>query len=111
MAEATGMKFSMEYNPRTDVMFIDLSPVGRDEEVEVIDVGEELGFVGQVQVRVGRTKQVLYGITIQNYRGFRRRLLWHYRMWSTRRALELLMTSVRAGLGADDRQQHPAMLY
>src|SRR5580658_10003189 len=99
MAESAEMNIRMDYNPRTDVMFVDLCPVRAGEQVEVIDVGEMLGFVGQVQVRLDPTRHTLYGITIQNYRGFRRKLLWHYRMWSMRRALEFLVTTLRAGVG------------
>jgi hypothetical protein len=92
------MKFTLEHNPFTDVLFVDLVPLEPESKVEVIELGQVLGFPGQVQARVDRQKQIFHGMTIQNYSGFRRTLLWRYRMWSVQRAIQLLVTTIMAGL-------------
>jgi hypothetical protein len=99
------MKFTLEHNPFTDVMFVDLLPLESESKVEVIELGHVLGFPGQIQARVDRQKQIFYGMTIQNYSGFRSTLLWRYRMWSVQRAIQLLVTTIIAGLGID-RSRH-----
>jgi hypothetical protein len=109
MALQEEVSVRMEYNPYTDVMFVDVCPVPEGSTVEVYDVGDALGFPGQVQIRVDSKREVLYGMTIQNYVGFKRRLMWRYRMWSIQRALELLVATLRAGLGVDNHHDHPAL--
>lgn len=103
------MKFTLEHNPFTDVLFVDLVPLEPESKVEVIELGYVLGFPGQVQARVDRQKQIFYGMTIQNYSGFRRTLLWRYRMWSVNRAIQLLVTTIVAGLCID--QNRHALSY
>lgn len=96
MAQEVAFKF--EHNPLTDVMFVDIRPLEKDSIVETMDIGEAVGFPGQVQVRVDPERQILYGLTIQNFTGFRRRLLWRYRMASFQRAIQLLVSMLIAGL-------------
>lgn len=102
------MNVQMEYNPHTDVMFVDLCPVNEGDRVDTFDVGEMLQFPGQIQVRINRQKRMIYGITIQNYSGFRRKLVWRYHTLSVRRALWLIVTTLMAGLMIDSGRQ-PAL--
>lgn len=97
----------LEHNPQTDVMFVDLCVAEEGAVVCVVDVGEMIGFPGQVQARMDQRRQKLYGITIQNYSGFKRKLWWNYHIWSAARFLQLLVTSLRAGLRID--HHHPAV--
>ena len=94
-------------------MFVDLLPLEEGSNVTVIDIGEEIGFPGQIQVRVDNERQIFYGLTIQNYSGFRRKILWQYRMWSMQRAITLLVYTLIAGLGIDRRStpRRPLMSY
>ncbi len=94
-------------------MFVDLWPLEEGSHVEVLDIGDNLGFPGQIQVRVDLRRQIFYGLTIQNYTGFKKKLLWRYRMWSMKSALRLLVYTLIAGLGIDNRKnhQHPAISY
>jgi len=98
---AKEVTFTLDHNPITDVMFVDLLPLEDGAHIEIIDIGTSLGFPGQIQLRVDTEHQILYGLTIQNYAGFRRKLLWQYRMWSFRRAIELLVYTLIAGLGIE----------
>ena len=90
------MKMYLE--SRTDVMFVDLCDAAPDDLIDVVEVGDQVGFPGQIQVRVNREKQILYGITIQKFSRFKRSLFWKYRMASVRYALLLLVIALRAGL-------------
>ena len=95
---ASQSQMKMLHEPHGDVMFIDLCEAGPSDRIDVVEVGEQVGFPGQIQARVNRENQVLYGITIQNFTSFKRKLFWHYRMASIRHAIFLLVISLRAGL-------------
>lgn len=110
-SEENAVKINLKYNDLTDVMFVDLLPLEENSRVVVIDIGDQLGFGGQVQVRVDLEKQIFYGLTIQNYSGFRRKLLMRYGMWSMQRALRLLVTTLMAGLSLDRHSNHQALSY
>jgi hypothetical protein len=99
--EAMAQEMTFEHNALTDVMFVDLCNVQPGDEVEVFDVGSPLGFPGQIQFRVNREKEVIYGLTIQNYSGLRRKLRWQYRMWSIQGAMRFLVITLLAGLRID----------
>jgi hypothetical protein len=103
------MTLTFEYNSVTNVMFIDLCAVQSGDKVEVVEVGECLGFPGQIQARVNRDKEVFYGLTIQNYSGLKRKLQWQYRMFSIQSALRLLVLTLLAGLRIDQSSHRPAL--
>jgi hypothetical protein len=107
---AQKVNVQLHHNPVTDVMFADVRALGEGEHVDVIEVGEMLGFPGQIQVRVDLDKEIFYGLTIQNYAGFRRKLLWRYRMWSMQHAIQLLVSTLLVGLGIDrDTHRRPIL--
>lgn len=99
--EGMAQEMTFEHNALTDVMFVDLCSVQPGDRVEVLDVGGPLGFPGQIQFRVNREKEVIYGLTIQNYSGLRRKLWWQYRMWSIQSAMRFLVITLLAGLRID----------
>jgi hypothetical protein len=98
-------ELKLEYERATDVMYGDLCQPATDSQIDVFDVGDQIGFPGQVSVRVDRNNQVLLGITIERYSSFKRRLLWKYRMVSATSALNLLVSSLRVALtiGGNER--------
>jgi hypothetical protein len=95
------MKLQFDHNAITDIMFLDVCPVAEGDQVAVVDVGVQLGFPGQIQARVNLDKGVFYGLTIQNFSGFKRTLQWRYRMFSIQRALRFLVLTLLAGLRID----------
>lgn len=105
-AVSTKMTFTFDHNALTDVMFVDVNPVSQGDCVEVIDVGEQLGFPGQMQARINRDKEIFYGLTIQNFSGLKRTLKWRYRMFSIQRALRFLVLTLLAGLRIDQSTGH-----
>lgn len=110
-SEENSVRLNFKYNDLTDVMFVDLLPLEDNSRVVVIDIGDQLGFGGQLQVRVDLQNQIFYGLTIQNYSGFRRKLLWKYGMWSIQNALRLLVITLMAGLSLDRHSNHSALSY
>jgi len=107
---ADEMTFTFDHNPLTDVMFVDVRPLDKGAHISVVDIGDSLGFPGQVQLRVDLENEVVYGIIIQNYGGFRRKLVRSYRMWSVQRAIELLIHTLLAGLNFDSHNRRRPML-
>jgi hypothetical protein len=100
-AVAIEKKLRTHYEPHGDIMFVDICDALPADRIDVVDVGEQSGFPGLIQVRVNREKQILYGITIQNYTAFKRKLLWSYRMASVHHALVLLIMGLMAGFRMD----------
>jgi hypothetical protein len=98
-----------EHNRDTDVMWVDVADPCPGANIQMIDVGEIIGFEGQVLARVDVANQELLGIQIQNYSGFKRKIVWQYRMASVDRALRLLLATLRAGLCMDHQfHEHPS---
>jgi hypothetical protein len=93
-----------EHSEHSDVLYVDYFDTPEGITVTTIEIGDILGFPGQVQARVNLEDRVLYGITIQNYSGFRRRLVWRYKTGAVRAAILLLLNSIRAGVLIDNFQ-------
>lgn len=103
-------KITLEHVKSTDLLFVDLRQADKEASITTLDVGAKLGFPGQIYARVDRDREIIYGLTIQNYSGFRRRLFWRYRMASMYRALQLMIASVRVGLCLDNHyHERPAL--
>ena len=94
-------QMNLEYDRLTDVMHVDVCFPPDGAHVDVIDVGDCLGFPGQIVARVNLDKRVVYGFTIQRFSAFKRTLLWQYRMASIRKALFLLLRTFRAVVWMD----------
>lgn len=97
-AVAETLNFQMEHEPHTDVMHVDMCTPAPSARIDVIEVGEAIGFPGQIVARVDLEKRIVYGVTIQRYSAFRRGVFWKYHMASVQSALQLLIKSLCAGL-------------
>ena len=100
----------MEHEPHTDVMHVDICAPEPGARIDVIEVGEAMGFPGQVLARVDLDRRIMYGITIQRFSSFRHRLMWRYRMASIQRALLLMVRTLCAGLRMDHHGEGHAHL-
>jgi hypothetical protein len=96
-AVGENVKITMDYDRNTDVMFLDLCGEPPHARIEVFDIGDHVGFPGQVLARVDAENGMVYGITIQRYSAFKHKLMWGYRMASIRRALQLFVNTLVAG--------------
>jgi hypothetical protein len=96
--EAKVTQFRQCHERHTDVMHIDLLDAPPDARVDVVEVGADIGFPGQLLVRVDRDSRTMLGITILQFSSFQRRLRWTYRIASVQKALLLLVNLLRAGM-------------
>lgn len=96
---------TLDHNKSTDLLFVDLQKPTAGAKITTVEVGEVIGFPGQILARVDYDNEILYGLTIQNATSFKRNLLWRYRMASAKFALQLVVASIRAGLCIE--KHHP----
>lgn len=85
------------------VLFVDIEQPPEGSRITTIDVGEMLGFPGQILARIDYENEIFYGLTIQNATNFKRKLLWQYKMANAKRAIALLIAAIRAGLRIEER--------
>ncbi len=109
MAQKEKCEVSFEHIKSTDVIFVDIVTPKEGARISTVDVGEMLGFPGQVLARMDSENEILYGLTIQNATAFKRRLLWKYRMANAKRALALMVASIKAGLRIEERRHAHAL--
>jgi hypothetical protein len=102
MAEA----LTLEHERNTDVMFADVRQPLPNVRIDVMDIGEIIGFPGQVHVRVQRAgdETVLLGLIIQNYSAFKKRVARRYRIISVRHAILLLVEALAAAFRIEHRE-------
>jgi hypothetical protein len=87
-----------EHIKSSDVLFVDIRKPAKGARITTVDVGEMLGFPGQILARLDYENEILYGLTIQNAGSFKRKLLWKYKMASLKSAIALVIAALRAGL-------------
>jgi len=103
-------ELKLVHERETDVMYVDLIQPASGAQIDVFEVGDQLGFPGQLLVRINRNNQALLGITIQGYSSFKRKLLWKYRMASAESALRLLVNSISVALVIGDKERGAGIL-
>jgi hypothetical protein len=92
-----------EHIKSSDVLFVDVEQPPAGVRITTVDVGEMLGFPGQILARIDYEHEIFYGLTIQNATNFKRKLLWQYKMANAKRAIALLIPAIRAGLRIEER--------
>ena len=103
----TQKKWKLEHEAHTDVAYIDICEPALGAKIDVVEIGSEIGFpFGQVMLRVDREQRLLLGLTIHQFSSFKRRLMWHYRIASIQRGLQLLVASLLAGMGSNGKPIH-----
>ncbi len=95
------LSITFEHDDFTDVVYATMKTPATHRHVQVIDVGEMVGFPGQVLARVDGENGELYGLTIENFSKFRRKLMRQYQVKSAQGALELMAQSLAAGLSVE----------
>jgi hypothetical protein len=78
----------------TDIAHIDVAEPLPGDPIEVIEAGDEFGFPGQILVRKNPRTGTIYGITIQGYASFKRKLMWKHRTLRVQAALNALVKKV-----------------
>ena len=89
----------------TDVLHVDLAEPPAGTTICAVEVGHLVGFEGKIIARIGEDG-TFYGVTVLNFSSVKRTLIWQYRVLSWRRALDLVVSSIRAGMATAIEQQH-----
>jgi hypothetical protein len=87
-------EISLNHNRTTDVAFVDILPVPNGR-IEVVDVSETLGIRTTVLARFDEDGNLI-GLTIENYRQFRREVMRKYLAFAVDRIIALLVDRVRS---------------
>jgi len=101
----------LQYRRATDIAHIDLSEPLPTDRIEVEEAGEHFGFPGQILVRYNPDTRAIYGITIQRYSSFKRKLMWRHRTLRVQAALDALVTKVVELCGSDQGRRVPALSH
>lgn len=101
MAKEEELKF--EHVKSTDVMFVDIREAPQGAKICTIDVGVAIGVPGQIHARVDIEREIIYGLTVQNFRAFRRRMFWRYHFASIKKAIQFLIAALKINMSLDDR--------
>jgi len=106
----TETRLKLEHESHTDVAYVDICEPAPGAKIDVVEVGSEMGFpLGQVMLRLDREHRQLLGLTIHEFSSFKHQLMWYYTVVSIQRGLQLLVASLRAGMGST-RETVPACL-
>ncbi len=105
MGKETVMDLQFTYERHSDLLHVDALTPPVEAQIDVVEVGEAAGFPGQVYIRVDSETGEVYGMTIHNYTGMRRALLFERHMLRARKFLAVLFWGIRAG-SVNDRRLH-----
>jgi hypothetical protein len=86
--------FSMHHNKTTDMAFVDILPTPTEGKIKVVDVSDILGIGTTVLGRFDEDGNLL-GLTIENYKHFRRELMRKYLALAVDRIIGLLVDRVK----------------
>ena len=94
IATESQMKISLHHNKTTDVAFIDILPMTSEGRIDVVDVTQSLGIETTVLGRFDENGNLL-GLTIENYKRFRREIMRKYLSFAVERIIGLLVDRVK----------------
>jgi hypothetical protein len=104
-------KIRLTHRRNTDVAHLDFCEALESETVEVADFGDQIGFPGQVLVRFNPATGQVYGLTIQGYTSFKRKLMWKHRTLRFQAALEALVERIKELCGRTGAEHLPALSH
>ncbi|HUD23545.1 MAG TPA: hypothetical protein VMQ60_11940 [Acidobacteriaceae bacterium] len=102
-------KFSIHHNKTTDMAFIDIFPTPVEGKIEVIDVSDIIGIGTTVMARFDEEGNLL-GLTIENYKHFRRELMRQYLALAVDRIIGLLVDRVKSAF-SNQHNVHDLQAY
>lgn len=91
----TTPEISLQHNKTTDMAFIDILPTPQGGRINVVDVSDTLGIGTTVLARFDEDGNLL-GLTIENYKHFRREVMRKYLALAVDRIIGLLVDRVRS---------------
>ncbi len=99
----------LQHDKTTDVAFVDLSDAPKGSRIDVIDVSESIGLKTTVLGRFDENGKLL-GLTIENYKQFRREVMRQYLALAVERIIGLLIDRVKASFSDSNHDSHGMQL-
>src|SRR5438874_9470409 len=94
------------HEQHSDVVHVILCEPMEGAKINTISIGDRVGFPGLITARVDADRGILYGINIENYAAFKRTVRWRNHMLSLRKAIELIVLTLQAGLCIEQKSTH-----
>jgi hypothetical protein len=82
------------YEKYSDVMFVELAETPRGVGIDTVEVGESVGFPGQIVARFNAETGEVYGFVIERYSCVEKKLKREQAIRSARLALENLLQRI-----------------
>lgn len=98
--------FTAEYEKYGDVMFLNIADTPADAVIDTMDVGDQVGFPGQIVARFNAATGELYGVTIERYSVVKRKLEREEAKHNAKQALLRLLERIRAALSEACHTMH-----
>ncbi|MGC8548350.1 MAG: hypothetical protein ACP5M4_01510 [Acidobacteriaceae bacterium] len=91
---------------------VDIAKPLENAEVEVREMGDLVGFPGQVLVRFDAQTGELYGMTFQRWSSMRRTLMWRHRTFVARKVRDELVAKI-VDFFSENNHHHrqPALIH
>lgn len=93
------MTFSIQRDNFAGVLYANTATPPPDAQIDVVDIGDEVGFPQLILARRDARTGELYGITVRDEQAFREAAENAYGTDNVRRALTLLLKPLTAGWG------------
>lgn len=97
----TAMDIRLLHDKTTDVAFVDLLEAPKGSRIDVIDVSESIGLRTTVLGRFDEDGNLL-GLTIENYKQFRREVMRKYLAFAIERIIGLLVDRVKTNFSNEN---------
>ncbi len=101
------MKLIHEHH--SDVVHVILCEPTAGAKISTINIGDRVGFPGLITARVDAEKGILYGLNIENFSSFKRTVRWRNHMLSLRKAIELIVLTLQAGICIEHKDERRPM--
>ncbi|HET9743227.1 MAG TPA: hypothetical protein VFQ00_10790 [Terriglobales bacterium] len=95
---------TIEHDRHTDMAFVILCEPEPGATIDTIPIGEFVGFPGLITARVSYDRETLYGLNIENFTLFKRKLFWQHHMFSLQKAIQLIVCAVKAGITIEHKR-------
>lgn len=90
--------FTADYEKYSDVMFLSIADTPTDAVIETMEVGDKVGFPGQIVARYNAVTGELYGVIIERYSAVERKINRDEAKHNAKQALVHLLERVLAAL-------------
>jgi ribosome-associated translation inhibitor RaiA len=90
--------FKANYEKYADVMFVDFTETPKHADVDTFELGEQVGFPGQIVVRFNAESGDVYGVIIERYSAVEKKLKREAAKRNAKQALKQLVELILEAL-------------